>query len=1146
MFKKILIFIALCLFLTLLLLLCLCLSLLAEMPLYVGVLLWGGVIALGVVFRYLWVLAPQLRHLPALKRWTQRNALSRVESIMLEHLKRGRKRLRRSRSSKTYPWFLVTGVRSGKSSLLASASYVYNAELNGNQHIIPTRSLRWWFFSNVAFLEVGSPFLQKTPLFNRAWKRLATGIKRLPPPSGIVFCLDFSTLKAEGEGVAENQARLVRQRCDAIMKSSGRRLPVYLIITGCDAEAGFVYWSQKLSREQQQHPLGYLWTQPPLVDRDTKEWFKPVFDTVVEGLSFARISMLNGAIPDRDVIQYLDFPERFGRLQSATERCMTILCEPGRHAEYLLAGGVFFTGSVEKENAKPVTPFFCRVLLGDILPHHIQGREIETVTRHRSLRRSGAVITSILLCLSVLYSLTKVLPFLPRHLQELSASEQTRLIIDIESHAQEWQSLPFRSLLNIRKAQIESAIAEKLQVESVSPDMSLMHLRVQYLQGNAQVKRDILVGLSGTILTLQHLQAQRPLTELLQEPEVSPEFNFTGLSDDADRATTLIAQRHLMSTPTGQHLLLTLRNQLRTLVKETQNYQWLMAPVAQLHPVELNTVSPFFSEGPELNGIWTREGMSLMENWIVDLRQAGCQDLLPPFSEIAALINTTRQEVWIRWIMAVNRLPLRVLNTEQWQALLLDIDNMNSPAMRLSRTIEEQLDDISWSEATPWLRTLRQMNALQGTKTLDPLIKHSGLLEQGLKRKFLPNATKITGQPVKTMKKTIPPGHAWEAWRTGVRNTVANALEMPSYRNGSSQHIFETGPGNKDAPLLQLPTLFIALRNSFPDSLAGYDTRALWSLWQLDQKMLVSQAVQYTSCGLQEQWQLQVLWPLEKNNQQRDISAQDALIREYLTAFIRGPAKGMVVPSSGKLIAARFDEQPVPLRSEFLTLLSRYVNPDDLLPVPVRDATKGNEEAIMLKEAQLALEEQRKAQEETPVQVDLISTPASVAVGAKLMPTGTRLTLVCDGKKTVLESMNFSEQGTFSWRPAHCPEVTLDILFPDFRLRKVYAGQNAFPAFLADFSTGTQTFPSTLFAKHTSTLQQLNIKEIVVGYQTENADQIQQNVLAWDTLNLAIAENDALQQQALSKQANQQTSQSLRLSQLPVHIAECGDSLTGQ
>ena len=139
----------------LLFLLCALVALAREGSLFTALFLWAGVLLVILLFRLLMVALGELRGHPRTHQFLARFQVSRKIYVLREHWRSGARTLKRlNRFGAEMPWFVFVGGRDGKTTLLDSAQLPVLSQLDARERILPTRTLKWWFFKQLCVLDV--------------------------------------------------------------------------------------------------------------------------------------------------------------------------------------------------------------------------------------------------------------------------------------------------------------------------------------------------------------------------------------------------------------------------------------------------------------------------------------------------------------------------------------------------------------------------------------------------------------------------------------------------------------------------------------------------------------------------------------------------------------------------------------------------------------------------------------------------------------------------------------------------------------------------------------------------------------------------------------------------------------------------------
>lgn len=973
---------------------------------------------------------------------------------------------------------------------------------------------------------------------------MAGWFRAAPPLAGVIVCLSITELLNISDETLVTGAHRVRVRLDPLLNTFRRRLPVYVLVTDCDHIPGFSRWINALSTDQQQQPLGHYWLMPPAIDGSNPEFLSPLFDVMKDGLDNMRISMLSGANPDPDTLCLLDIPERMLALQPALQRYVSTICEndvsAGSPAPVL--GGIWFTATEPVSNTPGVRKsYFVGELFSRVLPVISRNsKTLYTSPIRGLLSRWGALFIAGTLMLLLLFSAAETFEVIAAGKSSDVSSQLDQLERTDAALRHPARYLPFVSVLHSSRSQMEYAILASPAIHLYDDREIVARYRQDFSQASAEKQRELILALARAVEAKNDLLRDSPLSVFSDQPAVSSPLTMMDSDIPLTPRQDLLLQRALLLRNGGKQQVDRLRHLLDELVSGDPQWRWLLAPAQQLIPVRSQGFFPGSGGGVSIDGIWTAEGTQQVARWLKEIRQAsGKTAVIPALNRFEQRWPELRQAAWIKFIIQLNRQPVPDMNEQQWSDILLNIDQGNSPAAGVARTINRQLADISDADASPWLLQLRKLVELQANGVSGDLERQVRQREQELNN-ILPGWL-INGKGAQVSADAGVQTQSWNEWQNSLRAAVSDALNSPAETSRLTTGLFASGEGSGKNPLQVLGRRFAALRKNLAFGTPNAGADAVWALYEQDERLLVAHALYRSGCWLQQQWQSTVLWPLDHNARRKDYPAQQALARQYISSFIRDFAQKVLSVGKTGVKAGEFEGMQVALTQPFLSLMNAVLDPDDLLSMPERHKTREEDTLVILQEQQKNLEDKQKQLESSPEELSLNSLPATVPGGAELMPVGTQLILFCDDQRWSLKSMNFDEQAVFRWRPGHCSRVTQVIRFPGFSLEYNYVGDSAWPDFLNDIAEGQHSYQAEDFPGQAALLQAHGIRQIMVRYQPVNQAGVQETWRQWQELQQALDDNIAAQQTYHVKSGEERLpeTQSDLLSRLPVKIANC-------
>lgn len=1103
---------------------------------------WLVVVSVSVLLWIALLWLTQLFKENKLHRLFQRYRLSRREFVLFQHWKSGRSVLKRiQRKRPPLPWYLLLGDRCGKTSLLAGADLPMFS--NGAQAnvVVPTYTLRWWFFHNVSVLDLSANFLNGAPTFQRAWRKMGGWISRAPAPSGILIGLSVTDLMNEDVSVLHEKARKIRAQIAPLTNRTKRQLPLYIMVTQCDKFPAFSLWVKQLSSVQHQQALGYYWSASPDIDGKDVSMLRPLFATVRKGFERVRLSMVGTSLSAEDRCALLAFPESFATLEDPLRVFLASLCEPNAYFPPATLGGVWFTSSEPyNENKSRRTTYFVHDLLTKHLPEFSISRDMQC-PRIRKLRMAASYLL-LSGCAAVLgYSALKSQVLMVRDVSTLSSSQLAYSLIKNETRFKyPLIYMPFSFGLSRQHSQLEQRLLEKLPPVTHSNGQGLATYQQQFTDADVQLKRQLVLDLADTVLTRKAMREGATLEALSLRPTIPDNLRIETVNSSASVLSRLALERMAMQQPSGAKLLASLQQLLLLLISQDRELSWLTSPIDTLPDVETRDLWPDMPDAPMLSGIWTQQGETQLREWIARISQASSHPkhglVLEKFLQA---LPDKRQNAWRELLFSVNAFIQRPSPTSLSQKELIAIGQANSPTMQFARRVANELNDIPTQDLQPWLIELKRLQEVSSRANEKPIIKKLQQMDATLRDSFpkwQSNRMLATAEP-SDMQQIV----AWKNWKTSLNAAASHALSQTILSPRLTHGLFKVHAEDKDInPLVTLFSHFDELIRTAEPHMQELGVEAIWSLYQADPNALLGHAMSRSSCWLNEQWHKKVLWPIRKNAQRMDYDVQQELTWQYLVDFMRGPVKGFLAANNQGPQVAEFRGQTLPLTESFMTIARHQLNPEDVLEVPLRQSTQSADRISRISDQIQQLTLRQKEMETKAYSVSIISQPATVLEGAQLVPTGSQLTLECQSGVKVLDSMNFADQAKFIWRPGECQSVQLNAKFPDFSASYRYSGNGAWPEFLRQFIRGEALINVSDFDDYQDVMAALNIKQVLLRFKISDQSALQRAWKDWSMLDEQLAalmeEKLILEQQQILKPASAMRGQ---LSSLPENVAIC-------
>ena len=1140
MFKKMISFAGWILLLSVLLMGCLLLTLWQNWPLYSALLIWLALLLVTIIMRAIWALLIPLLTNGKIKRLIPSMRFSRLEWVLYEQWKSGASVIKRvCRRKNRIPWFVMMGERCGKTTLMAGAGLPFFSHQPENALVVPTRTLRWWFFKTAGFLDCSSYFLHGKPAAVQGWKRLTHWCSGLPAPSGVVITVSCEDLQNKSALELHAQARALRMQLETLMKSVNRKLPLYLFVTQCDVLHGFSAWSAKLSAGQRRQALGYNWRKAPVADRLDMTLLDPLFSTLRTGIGLSRLSMFDDAFSSSETALLLDLPGSLDALQAPLHQYVAALSEPDAYFSTGTLGGIWLTASTEKpSHSQQREALFVQDLILNRLPDISRSRKPEAFGRvPQWIHLYGKPLLTTIAACALFISAWQTSQLLPDTDSRNPEVLTERLLINERWSEKTASYLPFLPLLKQRQAELEKTLLDV----SGSPPSTIENVMTEhrdafYTAAPAQ-QRQMILQLADTILTLQAMARGDSLSSLATRPAMPAAL--TQAEGSAMNQLAITRARVRLGAERGG--ITTLQQTLREWVSSDGQWRWLVAEDVTLGNLSTTRFWPHSTAKTPLSGIWLSSGREQINAQLalIEAAAGAREGYLPALADFRQQWPMLQQEAWLAFLVLLAKEEPLPAGSRATSAQLMALVQGGDPASVFNRLLVSELAFISDEHAQPWLSEARRLHRLQQGQGFMSQVSQWDSLEKNTRKQL---RAWVRGTPPATATEIISGDRqVWQEWREALHEAanqmVLAGKQTPQLTVGLFGDVPPEGGNALHALYAQYSTLRFQLES--PDNNIGRG--AVWALLESQLRLLTANAMATSACWLEDKWHSDVLSPLAHRAEHRDNEAQQDALWSYLSDFVRNAGHVIQASPSG-FRAGEFEGYRVPLAAQFLNLVNHVIDPDALRVMPEKAQTLTHDMLSIIDEKRAALDTQLASVMKKASEVKVTSLPATVPGGARLMPVGTQLALHCEDKTWRLDSQNLQAEAGFRWSPAQCSAVNLTVQFPDFDVHYRYFGDRAWTDFLADFDGGERRFtPDEFSSTERSMLEGIGIKQILVRYQLQGQQTVFQQWQRWLSLNEEIASLDIARDEHLRQQLDRQQPRYLqgKLAELPKSVAVC-------
>ncbi len=1017
------------------------------------------------------------------------------------------------------PWYLVIGESgSGKTSAIKSARLSSPlTDIARTAGITATRNCDWWFFEEAIILDSAGRYTipVEEGRDREEWERFLTLLsqyRRKEPLNGTVVTIAADALLAGENDKLRLDGQSIRKRIDQLMRVTGAKFPVYILVTKMDLVYGFIEFFHCFPEGDSSQAMGYM-------NRKFNPYWREVLaqtwaDMTVR-LRELRLMMTHLAGTPRPAA--LVFPGEFERLRPGLEVFVRAVFEENPYQETPPLRGLYFSSArqdgqptselfdclgqptLASESGEAGRDLFLKDLFRSILPgDRALFSPILEFIRWRRLTGNTGLLAWLLICLSLCGFLT--MSFIHNRMtinkfrmdfkqqqavlsQDASADlimiERMRLqILDLEKANGYWliprlgldESLGVEKTMKAKYAQLfKQGIMDNFdrnlmkRLDDVTRDTPEDDLAdyFSFVVARVNVLREYLKD--GKIKHSDDFRKSAADLIVMIYPKTAPDIAaifsdnyFAYLKWGKDKRT---AETNLEIYQTA----------LKSLQKEVPDMKWLVRKwIPGASPVQLKDFwgepeSTGFDTDVVVSGAYTSQGRKNIEAFI-GIIESATTDKADFAKRKADFWNWYPQQFNNAWTFFVRHFPegedgLQTMASQRTMATLMTTDH--SPYFRLIQRIAEESAWIGADQLTPWLAIVVELNEIQKLAKSEVQKTSGSLLDKisGKKEQLSQELrSDVDGKKLDTMKKRQDALKVWQDYLTSLDKIgpAATSQEV-GYRMASDFFTLPADAKESNAAIYLAYGNYLKLTGTL--SIKG-DTTEAWNMLIGPIGYLIDYCIRQTSCYLKQQWENQVIGGIQGAPKDKLPVLLFDKTNGLVWKYIGGPANPFITKSTSGYISRKASiktgvEKSVPFNQDFLAFLS------------------AGAEGVVI------------AQPEYLVQMETL--PIEVNDDAGVDPYANVLTIQCTDAQLVLKNFNYPQKATIRWTPDKCTDTTLQILFPGMTLTKAYTGHMGFAQFLSDFKSGYKTFSTDDFPELKMRLTSLGVTSIKVSYRISGA-----------------------------------------------------------
>jgi type VI secretion system protein ImpL len=1029
------------------------------------------------------------------------------------------------------PWYLVVGESgSGKTTAITRTrltSVVKN--ISQSAPIAQTSNFDWWFFSKAIVIDTAGRYvsLQSAESDQIEWEKLLELLARSRPQDGLdglVVVIDAERLLQNDAEQLQQRGRVLRGRIDQLIRLFDKRFPIYVLITKSDLIAGFTQWADTLSSDQLEQAMGYLGNARQ-GDGSESDFLAKAFTSITDRLKYLRLDM--GVKGVELGSEFLLFPSEVQRVRPGLLQFLSACVGNNPYLEQPLLRGVFFASGrqggtsvagilSEVLRPSPVKPaadrgLFLHDFFGSILPRD-RGTFLPTqiVNRWHQVTRNLAWVSWLAVNIAVLsflllsYAATKstlneiesAFPAIDSRTQLDVQQARKRLsamleIVDLlldQEHGWNTQWLAFSN--EVHGLQNDIKIAFVAGMKKLFARNSIFDQRLNDLlaQPEAPIYPEIVLAL--VRYHNKSIAGSRGATydELLAMPAV-PTKALRAVSsvltpDVIAGYDRLISAWFAWSDDNDAEIAAENKHDLQTLseiVFASGNMGWLLTWAdAQSDAVPV-TLAEFWmpdsvsSKGPQVRPAFTYAGQLRIEGFLDELATAfdDSARFAAKRESIEKWYQTERISAWHTFASSFSEGENLLVSEPTWRAAVRRANSATSPYYVLIGRLEREFAEVPREELPGWLQFSRDFTSFRAeaqknaslasrTGTLVGVINQIG--GRALKDSVSAGSIAPTSSQMTQALGTID---AYKKFITGFDTAVAASIEGEGSSSQMASDFFSYGldPATKLSTLRTLQETFFEFRRR-----SGYDSpedAVLWPLVGGPLQLLIRYVTEQASCGLQKEWEKNVLWRLQTAVSAKESGEQLFGPQGTVWMFAAGPSKPFLQQKSNEFqaVTATADmnnaSYKFPFSQEFIPFLNQSVG---------------------LRVGQLVKDQRAENAKGKSVKLTIAGKPIGVNASAKVKPFATILTLQCANEEIVLNNFNIQTSDTITWSPDLCGDVSLQIKIDNLLLTRRYPGVLGMARFIEEFQDGERLFTPEDFPALKEQLDEQDVRSITVRY----------------------------------------------------------------
>ena len=1019
------------------------------------------------------------------------------------------------------PWFLFLGeAGSGKSTALKNSRLASPlTDIPRVTGIAGTRNFDWWFFEKAIILDTAGRYsIPIDEISDREeWENFLTLVakyRKKEPLNGIVVTVSAENLLKDDNTKLTDNGQYLRKRIDQVMRVTGHKIPVYILVTKLDRIHGMTAFASAIDEKYFAQCLGYACNES---ETEWESFLQKAITSIVLRLRKIRFLLTQHAQePDPGLLL---FPQELERLYPGLKAFCEGLLAPNPYQESPFLRGIYLSSA--RQEGQVLSEFldslglqkfatirttlrekgmFLRDLLATILP---EDRFLFFPLREYQYWKRRTIAFAMFAWLFLHLGLAGLIAGAYHH--NLKMIQNARQVKQIDLGADVGANL---ILLSNYGRTIEDLQGENEAYNLPQPgfnygDQILAALERDYLRSFKEYVLDRLdMDITRTIkdmdastdeqVVLKYIDfivtQMNILKQWIDKEKVGQSVYdnlaydipvvFAPLTEEIAPYFVHCYRYYLLFSPqydlqTRKQLVLSqLKNILLT---KGTDFHWVVNH-PELKKFDLTQGSFWgyaLSDDNEqqiiVPGAFTVKGKQKIDEFMAFLQKALADENILTDEVKKSFAIWYGKMFFARWRKFIRDFPDGEMALQDWPSrheMAITMCGEDNPYFNLLKSFAEQTAKVLPDGPRPdWAKpVLTLARAQKEALNMDQARKQQPGLKEKLKRKLLKGFSKVKAaassfsdmKQAREYQEILRLARMWLEYEKHLK-----ALE-PITSDGDTAFEMTAAFFPYGTRPLESKSVFFLTSNdlyAFRQNLKKYGNPDLcYLLLSGPFEYLLDYAVMETACVLQARWEEEVIGKIQGLEHLEKIKLLFAGDQPLVDQFLQGTAKPFVGTDRFGYYPRKAIGQRLPFSRDFFAFVNQGKN--------------------------LFFTSQKS------FEISFKTMPVGANKDASLQPYGCKLSLQCADKCYELENFNFPASSLFKWSPETCGDVVLTIYLPGLKLEKKYSGPLALARFLLRFRDGTARFVPSDFPESAGFLQSKSIKWIKVAYEIKGAEPI--------------------------------------------------------